>query len=56
MNYHCAKFCTNILTNTDTTILFPISRDFFPRNLEYFTHKIAIFSPIQLGIMANIVS
>ena len=34
---------------------FPISRD-FSQNFDYFTPKIAIFGPIQLGIIANIVS
>ena len=35
---------------------FPISRDFFHGIFRYFTTKKAIFLPIQLGIMANIVS
>ena len=56
MNYYCAKFYTNISTNMDTTNIFPISRDFFPQNFDYFTPKIAIFGPIQLGIIANIAS
>ena len=29
---------------------------FFQQNFDYFTPKIAIFLPIQLGIIANIVS
>ena len=55
MNYHCAKFCANISTNMDTTSIFPFLA-IFPRNFDYFTPKIAIFGPIQLGIIANIVS
>ena len=55
MNYHCAKFYTNISTNMDTTNIFPFLA-IFSQNFDYFTPKIAIFLPIQLGIIANIVS
>ena len=55
MNYHCAKCYTNISTNMDNTNIFPISCD-FSQNFDYFTPKIAIFGPIQLGIIAYIVS
>ena len=55
MNYHCAKFYTNISTNMDTTNIFPFSW-FFSQNFDYFTPKIDIFGPFQLGIIANIVS
>ena len=52
MNYHCAKFYTNIWTNMDNTNIFP----FFLQNFDYFTPKIAIFGPIQLAIIVYIVS
>ena len=35
---------------------FPISCDFFHRILNILAPKIAIYGPIQLGIIANIVS
>ena len=50
MNYHCAKFYTNISTNMDNTNNFPFLAA-FSKNFDYFTPKIAIFGPIQLGIM-----
>ena len=53
--YHCAKFYTNISTNMDTTNIF-LFLVIFSHNFDYFTPKIAIFLPIQLGIIANIVS
>ena len=56
MNYHCAKFYTNISTNMDNTNIYPFLAVFFSQNFDYFIHKIAIFGPIQLGIIANIVS
>ena len=55
MNYHCANFYTNISTNMDNTNIFPLFA-IFSQNFYYFTPKIAIFEPIQLGIIANIVS
>ena len=55
MNYHCAKFCTNISTNIDTTSIFPFLA-IFSSKFWLFYPKIAIFGPIQLGIIANIVS
>ena len=55
MNYHCAKFYTNISTNMDNTNIFPFLA-ICSQNFDYFTPKIAIFGPIQLGIIANIVS
>ena len=55
MNYHCAKFYTNILANMDTTNIFPFLT-IFSQNFDYFTPKIAHFGPIQLGILANIVN
>ena len=55
MNYHCAKFYTNISTNMDNTNIFPFFA-IFSQNFDYFTPKIAIFGPIQLCIIANIVS
>ena len=38
MNYHYAKFYTNISTNMDTTNISNFSR-FFKRNFDYFTQK-----------------
>ena len=55
MNYHYAKFYTNISTNMDNTLCSHFLR-FFLQNFDYFTPKIAIFGPIQLDIIANIVS
>ena len=55
MNYHCAKCDTNISTNMDTTNIFPFLA-IFSQNCDYFTPKIAIFLPIQLIIIAYIVS
>ena len=56
MNYHCAKYYTNISTNIDNTTIFQFLAIFFSQNFDYFTPKIAIFGPFQLGIIANIVS
>ena len=65
MNYHCAKFYNNISTNMDTINIFPFLAilyqyidkyghyKYFPISRDFFT---AIFGPIQLGIIANIVS
>ena len=45
MNYHSAKFYTNISTNMDNTNIFPFLVIFL-QNFDYFTPKIAIFGPI----------
>ena len=55
MNYHCAKFYVNISTNVDTTNIFQFLAIFL-QNFYYFTPKMASFGPIQLGIIANIIS
>ena len=55
MNYHCAKFYTNISTNMENTKIFRFLA-IFSQNFDYFTPKIAIFGPIQRCIIANIVS
>ena len=55
MNYHFAKFYTNISTNNDTTNIFPFLV-IFSQNFDYFTPKIEVFGPFQFSIMANIVS
>ena len=55
MNYHWAKFYTNTSTNMDNTNIFPFLA-IFSQNFDYFAPKIAIFGPIQLCIIANIVS
>ena len=55
MIYHCAKFYTNISKNVDTTNIFLYLAIFFTE-FWLFTPKIAIFGPIQLGIIAYIVS
>ena len=55
MNYHCAKFYTNISTNMDITNIFSFLAIF---SIEFllFDPKIANFGYIQLGIIADIVS
>ena len=55
MNYHCAKFYTNISTNMDTTNISPFFAIF---STIFFTilPKLANFGSIQLGIIANIIS
>ena len=55
MNYHCAKFYTNISTNMDTTNIFPFLAIFSIQFLKFYP-KIANFLSIQLGIIANIIS
>ena len=55
MNYHCAKFFANISKNVDTTNISHFSR-FFHRILTILPQKLASFGPIQLGIIANIIS
>ena len=39
MNYHCAKFCTNISTNMDTTSIFPFLAIFFHEILTILPQK-----------------
>ena len=56
MNYHCAKFYTNIYQQIWKLKIFSYFLRFFSHNFDYFTPKIAIFGPVQLGIIANIVS
>ena len=55
MNYQSAKFYTNISTNMDITNISHFLLSFL-QNFDYFNPKIAIFGPIQLGIIAYIVS
>ena len=55
MNYHWAKFYTNISTNMDTTNIFQFLAIFSIYFLQFYP-KIANFLSIQLGIIANIVS
>ena len=55
MNYQCAKFYTNVSTNTDTTNIFPFLAIFSIKFLLFYP-KIANFRSFQLGIKANIVS
>ena len=38
MNYHCAKFYTNMSTNMDSTNIFPFLM-IFAQNFYYFTQK-----------------
>ena len=55
MNYYCAKFYTNISTDMDTTNIFQIL-SLFAHNFYYFPPKKSNFGPIQLDIIADIVS
>ena len=55
MNYHLAKFYTNISINMDTTNIFQFIAIFSIKFLQFYP-KIANFLSIQLGIIANIVS
>ena len=55
MNYYCAKFYTNISTNMDTTNIFQFL-SIFVQNFYYFPPKKSNFGPIQLDIIAYIVS
>ena len=55
MNYNCAKFYTNISTNMDTTNIFPFL-SIFAQNFYYFSPKKSNFGPIQLDIIAFIIS
>ena len=56
MNYHRAKFCTNISTNMDTTNIFLFLAIFFHGILSISPPKQQLFLPIQFDIIANIVS
>ena len=56
MNYHCAKFHANISTNVNTTDIFPFLAIFSSIFFSILPPKMAIFGPIQLCIIANIVS
>ena len=55
MNYYCAKFYTNISTNMDTTNIFQFF-SIFAQNFHYFPPIKSNFGPIQLDIIACIVS
>ena len=55
MNHDCAKFYTNISTNMDTTNIFPFL-SIFAHNFYYFPPKKSNFEPVQLNIIAYIVS
>ena len=56
MNY-CAKFYTNISTNMDTAHIFPFFSIFTQNfNFNYFPPKISNCGPIQLDIIAYLVS
>ena len=56
MNYYCAKVYTNISTNMDTTNIFQFFL-IFAQNFYYFSpQKKSNFGPIQLDIIAYIVS
>ena len=55
MNYYSAKFYTNISTNMDTTNIFQFL-SIFAQNFYYFPPKKSNFGPIQLDIIAYIVS
>ena len=48
MNYHCAKFYTNISTNMNTTNIFPFLANFSILFLLFYP-KIANFGSIQPG-------
>ena len=50
MNYHCAKFYTNISTNMDTTNIFPFLAIFSILFLLFYP-KIANFGSIQPDII-----
>ena len=56
MNYHCAKCYANISTNVNTTDIFPFLAIFSQFCFTILPPKMAIFGPIQLCIIANIVS
>ena len=54
MNHYCAKFYTNMSTNTDSTDIFQFL-SIFAHNFYYFSPKKSIFGPFQLDIIAYIV-
>ena len=39
MNYHCAKFYTNMSTNMDSTNIFQLILAIFAQKFYYFTQK-----------------
>ena len=55
MNYYCAKFYTNTSTNMDTRNIFQFL-SIFAQNFYYFSPKKSNFGPIELAIIADIVS
>ena len=55
MNYYGAKFYTKISTNMDTTKIFKFL-SIFAQNFYYFSPKKSHFGPIQLDIIAYVVS
>ena len=55
MNHYCAKFYTNISTNMDPTNIFQFF-SIFAQNVYYFSPQKSNFGPIQLKIIAYIVS
>ena len=55
INYQCAKFYANISRNVNITDIFPFLA-IFSRNFFYLPPKMTIFGPVQLCIIANIVS
>ena len=55
LNYNCAKFYANISLNVDATNIFPFLA-IFSHNVYHFTPKMASFLPIQLVIIAYIIS
>ena len=55
MNYYCAKFYNNISTNMDTTNIFHFLA-IFAQDFYYFSPKKSNFGPLQLDIIAYIVS
>ena len=55
MNYYGAKFYTKISTNMDTTKIFQFL-SIFAHNFYYFSPQKSNFGPIQLDIIAYIVS
>ena len=55
MNYYCAKFYTNLSTNTNTTNIFQFL-SIFAQNFYYFSPQKSNLGPNQLDIIAYIVS
>ena len=56
MNYYFAKFYTNISTNMENTNIFQFLSIFAQIFFYYFSPKKSNFGPIQLDIIADIVS